>query len=75
MIYTWYEYPDYEYKLIDFWSPHRYPGWSETLGWLMSLAVVVPIIVGAIVAICMAPSSNIREVCTNVIVVVCSKDC
>ena len=70
MIYTC-----YIYKTDSYLDPDSYPGWSETLGWLMSLAVVVPIIVGAIVAICRAPSSNIREVCRSVIVVLCPKNC
>ena len=49
MIFSWVKYTDMEGE--------KFPAWSDALGWLMTLTVIVSIIGGAIVAICTAEGS------------------
>jgi len=49
MIFSWVKYTDMQGE--------EYPGWSDALGWLMTMTVVVAIIVGAIISLCTAQGS------------------
>ncbi|XP_053405697.1 sodium-dependent proline transporter-like isoform X2 [Mercenaria mercenaria] len=49
MVFSWVKYADLEGE--------KYPEWSDALGWLMTLTVIVSIIGGAILAICTGEGS------------------
>ena len=49
MIFSWVKYTDME--------GDAFPGWSDALGWLMTMTVVVAIVAGAIITVCTAEGS------------------
>lgn len=49
MVFSWVKYTDMEGE--------KFPEWSDALGWLMTMTVIVAIIAGAIYAICTGEGS------------------
>jgi len=39
-----------------------YPGWAEAIGWMMTLASNIPILIVGVIVLIRAPGSTLRQV-------------